>query len=122
LEEAERRKVASARGKAKPSLTAFLQSMKVNNNLLGIEILHMGWESIQHIRLDVEGKQSYRLKNGKDGIEHRVVVEIKLKDHVKSVVFHGGLTLDNQSEEPMQITMVDSKRKIVSPVWTIGMK
>lgn len=96
--------------------------MKVNNNLLGIEILHMGWESIQHIRLDVEGKQSYRLKNGKDGIEHRVVVEIKLKDHVKSVVFHGGLTLDNQSEEPMQITMVDSKRKIVSPVWTIGMK
>ncbi|KAI8340848.1 hypothetical protein BC941DRAFT_227149 [Chlamydoabsidia padenii] len=97
-------------------------SIKVDNNLLGIEILHLGWESIQNIRLDVEGKQSYRLKNGKDGIEHRVVVEVKLKNHVKSVVFHGGLTLDNQSEESMQITMVDSKRKIVSPVWTIESK
>ncbi|KAI8333584.1 hypothetical protein BC941DRAFT_504565 [Chlamydoabsidia padenii] len=92
------------------------------DNVIGVKILHADWESIQAIAIDVEGKQSYRLKNDTDDVQYRVVVEVKLKNHVKSVTFYGGLTLENQNEDSMQITMMDQSRKLVSPIWNLEPK
>lgn len=81
---------------------------------------HSNWSSIQQIPLDVEGQYTYKLTKDKSIVQHRLLVDIKLENHVKKVIFHSGLTLENKTESSLQVTMVDSKRKIISPIWTIG--
>ncbi|KAI9302632.1 hypothetical protein BJ944DRAFT_290009 [Cunninghamella echinulata] len=88
-------------------------------NILGVEIKHSNWSSIQQIPLDVEGQHTYKLTKDKRIVQHRLIVDIKLENHIKKVTFHSGLTLENKTENSMQVTMVNSNRQIISPIWTI---
>lgn len=87
---------------------------------MGVEIKHSNWSSIQQIPLDVEGQHTYKLTKDKRIVQHRLIVDIKLENHIKKVTFHSGLTLENKTENSMQVTMVNSNRQIISPIWTIG--
>ncbi|SAL98237.1 hypothetical protein [Absidia glauca] len=95
-------------------------STKAYDNVVGIKVLHADWSAIPAIPIDVEGKRSYCLKNDTDDYQYRVVVEVKLEKHVKSVTFYGGLILENRNTSPMQITMMDQSRTLVSPIWTVA--
>lgn len=88
--------------------------------MVGIKVLHADWNAIPAIPIDVEGKRSYCLKNDTDDYQYRVVVEVKLEKHVKSVTFYGGLILENRNASSMEITMMDQSRTLVSPIWTVG--
>ena len=73
--------------------------------------------------LDKEGVHTYRMKDEVDGIRHRLVVDIKLKNHVKQVTFRSGLLITNQTLQPMQLALSNAtKSKRVSDIWHIGMK
>ncbi|CAO3643748.1 unnamed protein product [Cunninghamella blakesleeana] len=88
-------------------------------NILGVKVKHSNWSSIQQIPLDVEGQYTYKLTKDNSIVQHRLLVDIKLENHVKTVIFHSGLTLENKTKSSMQVTMVDSKRKIISSIWTL---
>ncbi|KAI8968041.1 hypothetical protein BDF20DRAFT_917267 [Mycotypha africana] len=88
----------------------------IGKNLLGVQIEESYWESILHIPLDNEGERAYRLQPSINGVYHRLIVDIRLENHIKTVVFRSGLVLMNKTSESMQIAMVNSKRRIISDI------
>lgn len=83
-------------------------------NLLGIQIEQCDWESMVHIAVDEEGELAYRLRPAFKGIHHRLIVDIHLENHVKTVTFRSGLVLQNNSSEDMQITIVNKNRRMLT--------
>ncbi|ORX52050.1 hypothetical protein DM01DRAFT_1408497 [Hesseltinella vesiculosa] len=95
----------------------------VTNNCVGVQVMHDNWESLYNITVDMEGKRSFRLRNKTPtGVQDRLMVGIHLKDHVKNVTFHSGLTIKNNSNNKVEYTMINGKRKIMSPIWTLDPK
>lgn len=100
-----------------------LQRRHPGQNFLGVHVEAFNWKSVQHVSLDKEGVHTYRMKDEVDGIRHRLVVDIKLKNHVKQVTFRSGLLVTNQTLQPMQLALSNAtKSKRVSEIWHIGMK
>ncbi|KAI9272903.1 hypothetical protein BDA99DRAFT_569176 [Phascolomyces articulosus] len=95
------------------------EQTKMGKNLLGVQVEAFEWQKFQHIPLDQEGQHSYRIKPEVKGIQHRLIVDIQLKNHVKHVTFRSGLVIQNCAAEDIKVLMVNSKRRIVSPEWTI---
>ncbi|KAG0185188.1 hypothetical protein DFQ28_009826 [Apophysomyces sp. BC1034] len=91
----------------------------VGKNLLGVQVEKFGWESLLHIPLDQEGQQTYRMQPEVNAVSHRLVVDIKLENHIKTVTFRSGFVVKNQCKRSMQMTLVDTTRKIMSEVWTL---
>ena len=93
----------------------------MGKNLLGVQVQAYDWKSFQHVPLDLEGQHSYRMEPEVKGVSHRLIVDIQLKNHVKQVTFRSGLVIQNYAAEDIKIVMVNAKRKIKSPEWTISM-
>lgn len=92
------------------------ESTHIGKNLVGIQVLKHDWESIIHVSLDKEGDLAYRLKPEVKGINHRVVVDIRLENHVKTVTFRSGLQLENNSDNHLEIAIVKKDRQILHVV------
>ncbi|KAF7728851.1 hypothetical protein EC973_005477 [Apophysomyces ossiformis] len=90
----------------------------VGKNLVGVQVEQFGWESLLHIPLDQEGQQVYRMQPEVNAISHRLVVDIRLENHIKTVTFRSGFVVKNQCKRSIQMTLVDTTRKIMSDIWT----
>ncbi|KAI8884432.1 hypothetical protein K501DRAFT_332624 [Backusella circina FSU 941] len=95
------------------------QRTTFGKNLVGVKIDQCNWESISNIALDKEGQRTYRLVPEFKEIAHRLVVEICLKNHVKTVTFRSGLVVENNSFSEMQVAIVDKNRRILSGINTL---
>ncbi|KAI8376296.1 uncharacterized protein BYT42DRAFT_594245 [Radiomyces spectabilis] len=95
------------------------EKINVGKNLLGIQVEQFGWESFTHIAVDKEGEHAYKIQPEVHGIAHRLVVDIRLDKHVKTVIFRSGFVFQNQTQASLQLVLVNAKRKMMSPVWTI---
>jgi vacuolar protein sorting-associated protein 13A/C len=87
---------------------------------VGVKIDQCNWEGISNIALDKEGQRTYRLVPDFKEITHRLVVEICLKNHVKTVTFRSGLVLENSSFSEMQVVMVDVKGRHLTRINTLS--
>lgn len=92
------------------------ESTTFGKNLFGVQIDQSGWESIHHVALDKAGERSYRLRPEDKGVYHRLIVDIKLENHVKTVTFRSGLVLENNSDSDLELAIVDKDRRILSGV------
>lgn len=81
----------------------------------------MDWEALQNVVLDQEGQHVYRLRPDVNGVSHRLIVDIRLEEHVKKVTFRSGLGVKNQSKERLQLKLLDGKGCQASEIWTIGL-
>ena len=85
-------------------------------NLFGVQIEHCGWEKIPHISLDIEGEYVFRLRPEVKGVNHRLIVDIHLENHVKTVTFRSGLVLQNNSDKDIDFAIVNKERRILSGI------
>ncbi|KAI9322742.1 hypothetical protein BX666DRAFT_2109183 [Dichotomocladium elegans] len=89
-------------------------------NMLGVQVEAFGWESLQRVVLDQEGIHVYRMRPDVDGVSHRLVVDIKLRNHVKQVTFRSGFAVQNLTTERAEMVFMNSKGQSISDVWTIA--
>ncbi|CAO3621876.1 unnamed protein product [Mucor fragilis] len=92
------------------------ERVNLGKNLFGVQIDAFNWESILHVPVDTESERAYRLRPAVKEIDHRLIVDIHLENHIKTVTFRSGLVLQNNSSEEMQMVMVNKKRRILSDV------
>ncbi|OJJ49438.1 hypothetical protein ASPZODRAFT_129900 [Penicilliopsis zonata CBS 506.65] len=72
--------------------------------LVGIKLEGSGFESINRIPVVREGELIYNLKPKKDGVLHRLLVEVKLgTDNVKYIVFRSPLLVENNTQIPVEL-------------------
>lgn len=92
------------------------ENISRGENLFGVQIEQCDWESIPHIPVDREGEYAFRLRPEVKGINHRLIVDIHLENHVKKVTFRSGLVLQNNSNREMEFAIVNKERRILSGV------
>ncbi|KAE8146951.1 hypothetical protein BDV25DRAFT_161484 [Aspergillus avenaceus] len=72
--------------------------------LVGVKIEGSGFESVSRIPVVREGEILYTLKPKKDGILHRLLVEVKLgTDNVKYITFRSPLVVENNTQIPVEL-------------------
>ncbi|KAL9556691.1 hypothetical protein MBANPS3_001742 [Mucor bainieri] len=92
------------------------ERVNLGKNLFGVQIDAFQWESILHVPVDTESERAYRLRPAVKEIDHRLIVDIHLENHIKTVTFRSGLVLQNNASEAMQMVMVNKKRRMLSEV------
>ncbi|KAI8639786.1 hypothetical protein BD408DRAFT_476983 [Parasitella parasitica] len=92
------------------------ERVNIGKNLFGVQIDAFDWEPIMHIPVDTESERAYRLRPAVKHVDHRLIVDIHLENHIKTVTFRSGLVLQNNSSEEMQMVMVNKERRILSDI------
>ncbi|KAE8377752.1 hypothetical protein BDV26DRAFT_262865 [Aspergillus bertholletiae] len=78
--------------------------------LVGIKLEGSGFESVSRIPVVREGETLYSLKPKKDGVLHRLLVEVKLgTDNVKYITFRSPLVVENNTQIPVELGIFDSR-------------
>lgn len=90
------------------------ETINAGKNLFGVQIKYAEWEGIPHIPVDKEGALAYRLKPEFKSVNHRLIVDIHLENHVKTVTFRSGLSLENSSDKDIQFVIVNKERRMVT--------
>lgn len=72
--------------------------------VLGVQLEGSGFESVNKIFVNREGEDLYNLRPKKDGVQHRLLVEVTLGlDNVKSITFRSPLLVENNTHIPIEI-------------------
>ena len=72
--------------------------------VVGIRLEGSGFQSIENVPVNREGKTLYNLKPRKDKVLHRLLVEVKLgTDNVKYITFQSPLVVENCTQIPVEV-------------------
>lgn len=80
----------------------------------------MPWESLKDIPVEREGRYLYVLRPKLNKVSHRVAVDIQIKNNVKVVTFSSALLIENATSLPIEVVVVDDKRKFLSSAQKIA--
>jgi len=70
-----------------------------------------GFDPIKNIRLNREGEFLYELKPKADGVQHRLLVEVKLgDDNVKYITLRSPLLVENATQIPIELGVYDAQQ------------
>jgi vacuolar protein sorting-associated protein 13A/C len=76
--------------------------------VLGVRLEGSGFESVNKIPVSREGEDLYNLRPKKNGIQHRLLVEVALGlDNVKYITFRSPLLVENNTHIPIDIGVFD---------------
>ncbi|KAI8363865.1 hypothetical protein EDC96DRAFT_608831 [Choanephora cucurbitarum] len=98
------------------------ERINLGENQFGLRLQHYEWEKLLHIPVDREGEFAYRLRPTINGIDHRLIVDIHLHNHVKYVTFRSGLSIENTLTESVQLAIVNKDRKLQSDIINLESK
>ncbi|OCT48539.1 Vacuolar protein sorting-associated protein 13 [Cladophialophora carrionii] len=75
-----------------------------NAGLVGVKLEGSGFDSVTRIPVIREGETLYNLKPKKDGVQHRMLVEVALgTDNVKYITFRSPLLVENKTQIPIEV-------------------
>ncbi|OAG41339.1 hypothetical protein AYO21_04502 [Fonsecaea monophora] len=75
-----------------------------NAGLVGVRLEGSGFDSVVRIPVIREGETLYNLKPRKDGVQHRMLVEVRLgSDNVKYITFRSPLLVENKTQIPIEV-------------------
>ncbi|RCH95152.1 hypothetical protein CU098_002571, partial [Rhizopus stolonifer] len=94
--------------------------INLGKNLFGLQVNQFDWESILHVPVDKEGEFVYRLLPTVKGVDHRLIVDIHLENHIKYVTFRSGLILENTCSDVIQLAVVNKDRQMQSDIITLS--
>ncbi|KAK4132156.1 vacuolar protein sorting-associated protein 13 [Trichocladium antarcticum] len=78
-------------------------------NSVSIQLDGSGFDMVKNIRLTREGEFLYALKPKADGVQHKLMVDIKLgPDNVKYVTLRSPLLVENETDLPVEIGVYDA--------------
>lgn len=80
----------------------------------------MPWESLKDVPVEREGRYLYVLRPKLNKVSHRVAVDIHIKNNVKVVTFSSALLVENATSLPIEVVVVDEKRKHLSSAQKIA--
>ncbi|KAF9435541.1 hypothetical protein BGZ76_006083 [Entomortierella beljakovae] len=83
-------------------------------NTLGIQFDGVPWESLKDVPVEQEGRYLYVLRPKLDKVSHRIAVNIHIKNNVKVVTFSSALLVQNATSLPIEVVVVDDKKKHLS--------
>ncbi|KAF9963917.1 hypothetical protein BGZ65_006327 [Modicella reniformis] len=96
------------------------ESVSRRKNTLGIQIDDVPWESLKDVLVEREGRNLHVLRPKLNGVSHRVMVDIQIKNNVKVVTFSSALLVENATSIPIEVVVVDEKKKHLSSVQNIA--
>ena len=75
-----------------------------NSGIVGIKLEGSGFDTIEKINVNREGEFLHNLKPRKDGVQHRLMIEVELAtDNVKYITFRSPLQVENKTHIPLEI-------------------
>ena len=75
-----------------------------SSGIVGIKLEGSGFDSVDHIAVNLEGETQYILQPRKDKVLHRLLVEVNLgSDNVKTIIFRSPLVVENNTQIPVEI-------------------
>lgn len=95
------------------------ETVASKNNMLGLQFDGVPWESLKDIPVEQEGRSLFVLRPKLNSVSHRVAVDIHIKNNVKVVTFSSALLVENATSLPIEVVVVDDKRKHLSSVQKI---
>ncbi|KAG0246128.1 hypothetical protein B0O80DRAFT_498393 [Mortierella sp. GBAus27b] len=95
------------------------ETVTSKKNTLGLQFDGVPWESLKDILVEREGRNLYVLRPKIDSVSHRVAVDIHIKNNVKVVTFSSALLVENATSIPIEVVVVDEKKKHISSVQKI---
>ncbi|KAG0346597.1 hypothetical protein BG004_001308 [Podila humilis] len=96
------------------------ETVASKKNTLGIQFDGVPWESLKDIPVEREGRYLYVLRPKLNKVSHRVAVDIQIKNNVKAVTFSSALLVENATSVPIEVVVVDEKRKFLSSAQKIA--
>ncbi|KAF9211914.1 hypothetical protein BGZ59_007452 [Podila verticillata] len=96
------------------------ETVASKKNTLGIQFDGVPWESLKDIPVEREGRYLYVLRPKLNKVSHRVAVDIQIKNNVKVVTFSSALLVENATSLPIEVVVVDDKRKFLSSAQKIA--
>jgi vacuolar protein sorting-associated protein 13A/C len=87
-----------------PSATRETLSAEGATGILGIRLEGSGFDTIPRIPVHREGEVLYNLKPKQNGVQHRILVDVKLgADNIKYVTIRSPLLLENNTQIPIEL-------------------
>jgi vacuolar protein sorting-associated protein 13A/C len=83
----------------------------LRHNALGIQLKETPWEAIRGISVDRAGENILALRPRLDKVAHQIACEIKLENNVKIITFRSTLNVENETNLPIEMIVVDSHGK-----------
>ncbi|KAG0050250.1 hypothetical protein BGZ83_004992 [Gryganskiella cystojenkinii] len=96
------------------------ETVASKKNTLGIQFDGVPWESLKDVPVEREGRYLYVLRPKLNKVSHRVAVDIHIKNNVKVVTFSSALLIENATSLPIEVVVVDDKRKHLSSAQKIA--
>jgi len=78
-------------------------------NRLAMQINGPGWETLRNIPVDKEGTFALALRPSRNGIQQRVICDVKLHDTAKQVTFRSAFTVVNEVMVDLDVLIVDQQ-------------
>lgn len=89
---------------------------------IGVKVLESKWDSVSDISINREGESLHSLRPAQDYITHQLVCEVRLSaDNVKHVYIRSSLAIDNRTDIPIEMLIVNAEGSHISQVFKIGM-
>ena len=103
-----------------PSTTRETLASEGATGVIGLKIEESGYDRIERIAVNREAENLYSLLPKKEGIQHRLAVEIKLgADSVKYVTFRSPLKMENETRIPLDMAVFDVENGDLLKITTI---
>ncbi|KAI1310241.1 hypothetical protein EDD11_003857 [Mortierella claussenii] len=96
------------------------ETVASKKNTLGIQFDGVPWESLKDVPVEREGRYLYVLRPKLNSVSHRVAVDIHIKNNVKCVTFSSALLVENATSLPIEVVVVDEKKKHLSSTQKIA--
>ncbi|KZO93498.1 vacuolar protein sorting-associated protein 13 [Calocera viscosa TUFC12733] len=89
-------------------------------NSFAVQFEDRPWETLRHISVDSEGETSYVLKPKLNQISHRLLCEVIVENNVKVVIFRSTYKIQNYTQLPVELIIIDGNGKPASAVFKIS--
>lgn len=86
-----------------PSTTRETLSPEGATGVVGLRLHGSGFDSIDRIPINREGETLYNLSPKKEGIQHRLLIEVKLVDSIKYITIRSPLVVENNTQIPIEL-------------------
>ncbi|ORZ00047.1 hypothetical protein BCR41DRAFT_313859 [Lobosporangium transversale] len=90
------------------------ETVASKKNTLGIQFDGVPWESLKDVPVEREGRYLYVLRPKLSSVSHRIAIDIHIKNNVKVVTFSSALLVENATSLPIEVVIVDEKKKHLS--------
>lgn len=102
-------------------VSMFLQQVsETGRHYFAVQMEDRPWDTVHRVSVEREGEISYVLKPKIQNTSHRLLCEVVLRDNVKVVTLRSTYKVQNNTQLPLELIVIDGNGKPVSSVYKMG--